>query len=152
LNPAPSFIRKRIKNLRAEIVISVIFLLQTCYFSVIFIVKLTWRFAPLALKQRRLTMKFLIGMAALCTAMAGSAQAQVQDRVLSADAPPQVLYEQIVGAATSMCREAADNGEVFNIHRCVEVVVDKTVAEVNSPSLTSYAQTTTPAEVAKRNA
>jgi hypothetical protein len=126
--------------------------LQTCYFSVIFIVKLTWRVAPLALKQRRLTMKFLIGMAALCTAMSGSAQAEVQDRVLSADAPPQVLYEQIVGAAISMCREAADIGEVFNVHRCVEFVVDKTVAEVNSPSLTSYAQTTTPAEVAKRNA
>jgi antirestriction protein ArdC len=97
-------------------------------------------------------MKTLLGAVALCALIAGSAQAEVQDRVVSADVPPQVLYQGIVTAATDMCREAADSGDVFDVNRCVAVVVAKTVAEVNKPSLTMYAQTTTPAAVAKRSA
>lgn len=97
-------------------------------------------------------MKSLIGALAFCALMAGTAQAEVKDRVVAADVSPQVLYQEIVVAATSMCREAANSGEVFNVSRCVDIVVEKTVAEVNRPSLTSYAQTTTPAQVTKRDA
>jgi hypothetical protein len=97
-------------------------------------------------------MRILMSAVALCAIMAGTAQADVQDRVVSADVSPQVLYQGIVAAATAMCREGADKGEVFNVSRCVAVVVDKTVAEINRPSLTSYAQTTTPAQAAKREA
>jgi hypothetical protein len=97
-----------------------------------------------------MTMKTLLGAVAFCALIAGAAQAEVQDRVVAADVSPQELYQGIVVAATAMCREAADAGEVFNVNRCVTIVVAKTVAEVNKPSLTMYAQTTTPAAAAKR--
>lgn len=96
-------------------------------------------------------MKTLLGAISLCALLAGTAQAQVNDRIVSANVAPQVLYKSIVDAATSMCQEGANAGEVFNVNRCVAVVVAKTVAEVNRPSLSMYAQTTTPIEAAKRN-
>jgi hypothetical protein len=96
-------------------------------------------------------MKSLLGAVALCALFAGFAQAEVSDRIVAADVPPQVLYENIVNAATSMCREGANSGEVFNVSRCVTVVVEKTVAEINRPSLTLYAQTTSPSDIGKRD-
>jgi hypothetical protein len=105
-----------------------------------------------SLKTGRLMMKILVGAVALCALIAGTAQAEVQDRVVPANVSPQVLYQEIVAAATDMCQEAAANGEVFNVNRCVVFVVDKTIAEVNKPGLTLYAQTTTPALAAKRDA
>jgi hypothetical protein len=97
----------------------------------------------LACKQRRLhddygetVMKSVLGAVALCALFAGFAQAEVSDRIVAADVPPQVLYENIVTAATSMCREGANK---------------KTVAEINRPSLTLYAQTTSPSDIGKRD-
>lgn len=96
-------------------------------------------------------MKILLGAYAFCALIAGTAQAEVQDRIVPADVSPEVLYQGIVQAATAMCREGAAAGEVFDVNRCVTVVVAKTVAEVNKPSLTMYAQTTTPAQATKRD-
>jgi hypothetical protein len=76
-----------------------------------------------------------------CMMMAGTAQAQTQDRFVSNDVPADVLYKQIVAAATDICREAIASGETLNLRRCTAVVVAKTVAEANLPSLTTYANT-----------
>ena len=67
------------------------------------------------------------------------AQADVSDRAIAASASPQVLFQQIVVTATAMCNEAAGKGEVFNVTRCVDVVVARTVEELNRPPLTAYA-------------
>jgi hypothetical protein len=96
-------------------------------------------------------MKTLFGAIALCALCASGAQAEIADRVVPADVPPQVLYQNIVVAAASMCQEAANAGEVFDVPKCVDVVVEETVREINRPSLTLFAQTTTPAEITRRN-
>jgi hypothetical protein len=70
----------------------------------------------------------------------GIAQADVKDRVLVANVAPNVLYQQIVQAATAMCREADSAGEVASVKQCVEIVVAKTISEINTPSLTAYAR------------
>lgn len=97
-------------------------------------------------------MKILLSAIAICGLFAPAAYADVQDRVIAADVPPEVLYQEIVTTAKSMCREAADNGEVFNINRCTEIVVAKTIAEINRPNLTRYARTTTTAESLRKPA
>ena len=81
----------------------------------------------------------LIGAALLCAALSSGAQADVVDRVISANASPEVLFKQIVVTATAMCNEAAGQGEVFNVTQCVDVVVARTVEELNRPTLTAYA-------------
>jgi hypothetical protein len=76
----------------------------------------------------------------LCSMVAGTARAETADRVLSVDVPTDVMYQQIVSAATDMCRDAVASGETVNQRRCTAVVVAKTIAEANLPSLTLYAQ------------
>lgn len=72
------------------------------------------------------------------------ALADVKDRVVAANVAPEVLYQRIVTTATAMCREAEAAGEVANLGQCVDVVVARTVAEINRPNLTSYARANLP--------
>jgi hypothetical protein len=73
------------------------------------------------------------------------AQAEVVDRTIAASASPEVLFQQIVVTATAMCNEAAGKGEVFDVTRCVDVVVARTIEELNRPTLTAYALAARPA-------
>jgi hypothetical protein len=91
------------------------------------------------------SLKKIIGLAALCVAFSSGAQAEVLDRTIAANASPEVLFQQIVVTATSMCNEAAGQGEVFNVGKCVDVVVARTVEELNRPTLTAYALMARPA-------
>ena len=77
--------------------------------------------------------------ALLCAAFTSTAQAEVRDRQISASSSPALLFQQIVKTATAMCNEAAEQGEVFNITQCVDIVVGRTVAELDRPKLTEYA-------------
>jgi hypothetical protein len=97
-------------------------------------------------------MKNIIYAVAMCGLLVGTARAEVQDRVLTANVAPEVLYQEIVATAKTMCNEAANRGEVFEVNRCVDVVVAKTVAEINRPSLSQYAARITPADVSKEPA
>jgi hypothetical protein len=89
--------------------------------------------------MRVLTAKGLALALAASFGMASVAHAEVQDRVIAANVEPSVLYQQIVVAAASMCREADAAGEIVNVNKCIKIVTAKTVAEINRPSLTSYA-------------
>jgi hypothetical protein len=72
---------------------------------------------------------------------ASVAQADVADRIVQMQGSPAEQYAQIVDAASAMCREAADQGEVFDVRRCVRVVVARTIAEIDRPQLAQFAQT-----------
>lgn len=85
------------------------------------------------------SLKKIIGLAVFCAAFSSGAQAEVHDRTIAANASPEVLFERIVMTATSMCNEAAGQGEVFNVAKCVDVVVARTVEELDRPTLTAYA-------------
>jgi hypothetical protein len=91
------------------------------------------------------TFTALMSAAIFSAALVGGAQAEIADRTIAADAAPEVLFQQIVTAATVMCHEAAAKGETFHITRCVDVVVARTVEELNKPTLTAYAMATRPA-------
>ena len=94
-------------------------------------------------------MKTLVAALFISATVSGFAHAEVKDRTIPADVTPHALYLSIVGTATAMCQEAASKGEVVNVGQCVEIVVEKTISEINRPSLTSYAQTTSPALAVK---
>ena len=89
--------------------------------------------------------KKLFAVALCAAAITSNAQADVSDRAIAANAAPDVLFQQIVVTATSMCNEAAAKGEVFNVTRCVDVVVARTVDELNRPTLTAFALNARPA-------
>jgi hypothetical protein len=93
----------------------------------------------------KILFKKLACAAVFSAACVGGAQAEVTDRTISANAAPEVLFQQIVVTATSMCNEAAGKGEVFDVSRCVDVVVARTVEELNRPTLTAYALVARPA-------
>jgi hypothetical protein len=85
--------------------------------------------------------KFLIGSAlAISFCAATSVQAEVQDRIITVSGSPAAQYAQIVDTATAMCREAASQNEVFDVRRCVKIVVAETIAEINQPQLSQFAQ------------
>ncbi|NJR20249.1 MAG: hypothetical protein HC777_01320 [Hyphomonadaceae bacterium] len=69
-----------------------------------------------------------------------AAQAEVRDRIVVVNGSPAAQYAQVVEAASAMCREASEQGEVFNVRRCVKVVVAATIAEMDRPDLRQYAQ------------
>lgn len=81
----------------------------------------------------------------LSAALVGGAQAEIADRAISANVSPEALFQQIVVTATAMCHEAASKGEAFEITRCVDVVVARTVEELNRPTLTAFALVARPA-------
>jgi hypothetical protein len=87
----------------------------------------------------KILLKKVISAALVSAACFGGAHAEVVDRAISVSGSPEVLFQQIVVTATSMCNEAAGKGEVFDITRCVDVVVARTVQELNRPNLTAYA-------------
>jgi hypothetical protein len=87
----------------------------------------------------KIFLKKLACAAIFSAACVGGAHAEVTDRAIPANAAPDVLFQQIVVTATAMCNEAAGKGEVFDINRCIDVVVARTVEEFNRPTLTAYA-------------
>lgn len=90
----------------------------------------------------KLQVRSVVAMACLMSlGMATAAQAEVQDRIVVVKGSPAAQYAQIVEVATAMCREAADQGEVFNVRRCVKIVVAATIAEIDQPDLKQFAQT-----------
>lgn len=90
------------------------------------------------------TIKMLVGVTIALASISTSAQAEVLDRKIVASASAEVLFTQIVTTATAMCIEGASQGEVFNIGQCVDVVVARTVEELNRPTLTAYARLARP--------
>jgi hypothetical protein len=86
-----------------------------------------------------------IAAAIMSVAFVSGAQAEVHDRTISVNTSPEVLFKQIVVTATAMCNEAAGQGEVFNVTQCVDIVVARTVEELNRPTLTAYALLARPA-------
>jgi hypothetical protein len=91
------------------------------------------------------TIKMLVGATIAFASISTGAHAEIRDRQIAASSSAQVLFAQIVVTATSMCNEAASQGEVFNIGQCVDVVVARTVEELNRPTLTAYALLARPA-------
>jgi hypothetical protein len=91
---------------------------------------------------------FIVITLAVSISAPSLALADVKDRVISANVAPEVLYQRIVTTATAMCREAEAAGEVANLSQCVDVVVARTVAEINRPNLTSYARAILPSSSA----
>ena len=91
------------------------------------------------------TLTKLFAAAVVCAAFPMSAQADVHDRTIAVNASPEVMFQRIVVAATAMCNEGAGQGEVFNVNKCVDVVVARTVEELNRPTLTAYALVARPA-------
>lgn len=90
------------------------------------------------------TITMLVGATMAFASISTGAQAEVLDRQIAASSSAEVLFTQIVITATSMCNEAASQGEVFNIGQCVDVVVARTVEELNRPTLTAYARLARP--------
>lgn len=76
---------------------------------------------------------------------AGSAHAASGDRTVAASQPASALFAQIVNAATAMCQEAAQQGEVTSVRQCVDVVVARTLAETKREDLTAIAASERPA-------
>lgn len=91
------------------------------------------------------TFEKCVSAAILSAALVSGAQAEIADRAIPANIAPDALFQQIVLTATAMCNEAANKGEVFEITRCVDVVVARTVQELNRPTLTAYALVARPA-------
>ena len=126
----------------------VTFLLYKCNLNVIFCTQSTgmYLFDIKAGRQKEtMTINKIIATALLCAAFTTNAQAEVRDRQISASSSPALLFQQIVKTATAMCNEAAEQGEVFNITQCVDIVVGRTVAELDRPKLTEYALIARPA-------
>ncbi|MEN9855166.1 MAG: hypothetical protein RL186_731 [Pseudomonadota bacterium] len=91
-----------------------------------------------------------LALALLCAGFATTAQADVADQTIAADSNPEMLYERIVTTASSMCLDAARVGEVVDVGQCVEIVVARTVAELNQADLTAIALNQSPTLIAAR--
>lgn len=91
------------------------------------------------------TITMLVGVTMALASISTAAQAEVLDRQIAASPSAEVLFTQIVVTATSMCNEAASQGEVFDIGQCVDVLVARTVEGLNRPTLTAYALLARPA-------
>jgi hypothetical protein len=86
-----------------------------------------------------------VGLLGFAVLAAGSAQADIADQKVLANAAPEVVFKQIEQAAISMCAEAARRDRVVNEAQCVNTLIAYTVAEADRPSLTAVALAERPA-------
>jgi hypothetical protein len=80
-----------------------------------------------------------VGLIAFAVLAAGSAQAEIADQKVAANAAPEVVFKQIEQAATKMCAEAARRDRVVNETQCVNTLIAYALAEADRPSLTAVA-------------
>lgn len=80
-----------------------------------------------------------VGLIAFAVMAAGSAQAEIADQKVAANAAPEVVFKQIEQAATKMCAEAARRDRVVNETHCVNTLIAYALAEADRPSLTAVA-------------
>ena len=86
-----------------------------------------------------------VGLIAFAVWAAGSAQAEIADQKVAANAAPEVVFKQIEQAAIHMCAEAARRDRVVNEAQCVNTLIAYAVAEADRPSLTAVALAERPA-------
>lgn len=86
-----------------------------------------------------------VGLIAFAVLAASSAQAEIADQKVLANAAPEVVFKQIEQAATKMCAEAARRDRVVNEAQCVNTLIAYALAEADRPSLTSVALAERPA-------
>ncbi|OYU78148.1 MAG: hypothetical protein CFE32_02870 [Alphaproteobacteria bacterium PA3] len=86
-----------------------------------------------------------VGLIAFAVLAAGSAQAEIADQKVPANAAPEVVFKQIEQAAVKMCAEAARRDRVVNEAQCVNTLIAYTVAEADRPGLTAIALAERPA-------
>ncbi|MCA3694397.1 hypothetical protein [Aquidulcibacter sp.] len=86
-----------------------------------------------------------VGLIAFAVLASGSAQAEIADQKVPANAAPEVVFKQIEQAATKMCAEAARRDRVVNETQCVNTLIAYALAEADRPSLTAVALAERPA-------
>ncbi len=86
-----------------------------------------------------------VGLLAFAVLAAGTAQAEIADQKVAANAAPEVVFKQIEQAAMNMCAEAARRDRVVNEAQCVNTLIAYAVAEADRPSLTAVAVAERPA-------
>jgi hypothetical protein len=98
----------------------------------------------------KLNTRKAFALALICAGVFTPALAEVSDRTIQVQSNPEALFEQIVQTATSMCEEAARAGEIVDVAQCVDIVVMRTVDEMNQADLTTIAQNQRPTLIASR--
>jgi len=120
-------------------------MLSACHFNVTFDERdslgraILWVIEEIAMTHR------FVGLLAFAVLAAGTAQAEIADQKVAANAAPEVVFKQIEQAAMNMCAEAARRDRVVNEAQCVNTLIAYAVAEADRPSLTAVALAERPA-------